>query len=131
MRIKHAVFIAVICLLLGAALTPIVSPSANSGKGSSCSNPYKTAGANGEQFGDKGVVRSTIREVTLRDRVYRTIIRVVPTSGHRICRVTIRTNNGVRTVSIPPNGGEKSWVTDESREKGFWIKKVWVTSRNK
>lgn len=129
MRIKQAVFIAVFCLLLGGMLTPIISSSAKSGKGSSCSNPYKTTGANGEQWGDRSVVRTTLKEKALKPFVFERKLTVRPSSGIRVCRVTFKMSNGRKVnVKISPQGGTKMWVIN-ARKSSASVYSVTVLSK--
>lgn len=130
MRIRNAVFIAVFCLLLGGMLTPIISPSAKSGRGSSCKNPYRTSGVNGSEGGNE-VVRINFREKNLdRPGYFRFTLKVTPKRNIRLCRAKITLQN--RTFlykDLPSRGGVKVWEMDTSDGRGIRI--ITVYSRKK
>lgn len=137
MRIRQVVFISVFCLLLGGMLTPIISSTANSGKGSSCKNPYRTTGQNGEYNGDRGKVKVRTRGEFVAKFVRRVIIDVKPTSGHRICKVQfVLTDKRKLSKKFPSLGGRYETVVDETKHvKGqkdlFILDYVIVFSRRK
>lgn len=136
MRIR-LILIAIACLLIGAAMTPIVSPSAKSGKGSSCKQPYRTTGQNGEYNGDRGKVKVRTREEFVAKFVTRVIVDVKPTSGHRVCKVQfVLTDKRKLSKKFPPLGGRYETVVDETKHvKGqkdlFILDYVIVFSRRK
>lgn len=131
MRIRLIV-IAIACLLIGAAVTPIVSPSAMSGKGSSCSNPYKTIVADGAYTGDQGVIRSSIRFKNLSFTVSEVTLRVKPRPGFRICKVFLKHSGKSKTaIKFPPRGATKVWQRDSSKQRVKNILGVQVYSRRK
>ena len=105
MRIRIIV-IAIVCLLVGAAMTPIISPSAKSGKGSSCSNPYKTIKSGGVYTGDLGVVRVKQRIKFFTLYKSEVTLSVKPRPGFRICEVFLKHSGKSRTrIKFPPTGG--------------------------
>lgn len=131
MRIKQAVFIAVFCLLLGGMLTPIISSSAKSGKGSSCSNPYTTTGINGEIWRDR-VVKIRYRENKISQYVWKKYLRVTPDAGIFICRVRINLISGRKVYKkFPVRGGTRTWTEDSSKGQAKPVDTVTVFSRKR
>lgn len=129
MRIRLIV-IAIACLLIGAALTPIVSPSAKSGRGSSCKQPYRTSGVNGSEGGNE-VVRIKFREKNLdKPGYFRFTLTVLPKKNIRLCRgKIILQNKQVMYIRLPSRGGVKTWEMDTSNGRGIRI--ITVYSRRK
>ena len=128
MRIRLVV-IAIVCLFVGAAVTPIVSPSAKSGKGSSCKNPYTTTGINGEIWRDR-VVKIRYREKKIPKYIRKKYLRVTPDSGIRICKVRINLVSGEKVfLRFPSRGGIRIWSEDSSKGEAKPVDTVTVFSR--
>lgn len=131
MRIKLVV-IAIACLLIGAAMTPIVSPSAKSGKGSSCKNPYRTIKSGGVYTGDLGVVRVKQRIKSITFYKSEVTLTVKPRPGFRVCRVFLKHSGKSRTsIKFPPSGGTRKWSQDTSSGPVKNILGVQVYSRRR
>ena len=129
MRIKLVV-IAIVCLLVGPAVTPIVSPSAKSGRGSSCKNPFRTSGVNGSEGGNE-VVRIKFREKSLdKPGFFRFTLTVLPKKNIRLCRgKVILLNKQVMYIRLPARGGVKVWEMDTSNGRGIHIITVYSKRR--
>lgn len=128
-------FLALVCLVVGAALTPIVSSQAGSKKGkkgSSCQNPYRTIIADGSHTGDLGVVRSSIKIRYLSSSVSEVTLTVKPRPGFRICKVFLKHSGKSKTaVSFPSQGGTKTWTRDISKQRVKNILGIQVYSRSR
>lgn len=115
-------FLALLCLLVGGVSSPIVSPSAKGKKGSSCKNPYKTRGVNGEYFDDRGVVTVTTKEKKITGKrdpyeIWHQYFTVKPRKGYAICKVMAKMLDRTKQYfKFPPAGGTKVLVWRENTD---------------